>query len=108
MNQYDYTLNNDSPSLAKREMALLDEYTKLCRAIKEKAVQIAHDYPEIGRLSPYEHLWAITSSYEGTDAANKDCHLLIDHLREKLGMTKVELTDLWINLRSKAKVSRKE
>lgn len=84
-----------------------DDYAKLCQAIKEKAVQIAPDYPEVGKLSPYEHLYAITSSYEGTDLANKDCHLLIDHLRERLGMTKVELTDLWISLRSKAEVSRK-
>lgn len=67
--------------------------------IKQKAIKIAPDYPDIADVNWREQLYAIDSAYEGTCLANEDCHSLIDVLRIKLGMTREELVDFWIKLR---------
>lgn len=86
-----------------------EQINKLREAIKEKAVKIAPDYPNIATCEPWEHLWAIESSYEGTSLANDDCHEFIDMLRQRLGMTKEEAVDLWISHRNqKEEAQRKE
>ena len=64
-------------------------------AIKEKAIKIAADYPNITDCDWREQLWAISSSYEGTCMANDDCHKFIELLRQKLNMSKEELIELW-------------
>lgn len=86
---------------------LQEQITKLWAAIKEKAVKIAPDYPNVANCDPWEHLWAIDSSYEGTSLANDDCHELIDILRQKLGMTKEEVVDLWVKHRNEKEIARR-
>ena len=65
--------------------------------LREKSREIAPDYPSIQNdLEPWEHLWAITSSYEGTSQANEDCHQFIRYLGAKLGKnTPEEVYAMW-------------
>ncbi len=63
--------------------------------IIEMAKKYAPDYPEIEECSIYEQLYAIESSLEGTDAANKECHMVIKYLLAKLNMSKEELVEKW-------------
>lgn len=94
-------------------MQILDKAKRVCAATRrklnnprdffrflhDKAKEISPDYPGIeSSYDPYDQLWAITSSYEGTAAANDECHKLIDVMREKLGWTKEELVDKWKEL----------
>lgn len=56
--------------------------------LREKSRLIAPEYPNIqDDLEPWEHLWAITASYEGTSLANDDLHAYIKFLLGHLGWT---------------------
>lgn len=66
--------------------------------IKEIALKVAPDYPNIQEVDSFEQLWAIESAYEGCSLANDDCHKLIESLRLKLGWSKEELSDYWKGL----------
>lgn len=69
----------------------MSEVQEFLQQLREESRKIAPDYPNISQdLSPYEHLWAITSSYEGTKLANEDCHRYIRFLLEQLGWTPLE------------------
>lgn len=70
--------------------------------LKEKAVALAPDYPNVSNVNHWEHLWALTSSLEGTDGANQDCHKIIDKLRERLGMSKMDVVELWDELKKES------
>uniref|UniRef100_A0A6M3LQU1 Uncharacterized protein n=1 Tax=viral metagenome TaxID=1070528 RepID=A0A6M3LQU1_9ZZZZ len=69
--------------------------SKLLDRIHEVALKVAHDYPNIQKCDVLEQISAIESSYEGTNQANKDLHKLIKILREKLGMSVVDMIKLW-------------
>jgi len=71
------------------------KYNKLAERIREIALDIAPDYPRIGDVEPWEHLYAIESSYTGTDAANGDLYKLITMMQEKLGWTSLEVVEFW-------------
>lgn len=105
-------MNNELKAVVKvkeiKIKELQEQIDRLKEAIKEKAVKIAPDYPNVANCEPWEHLWAIDSSYEGTSLANDDCHELIDILRQKLGMTKEEVVDLWIEHRDKKEAARRK
>lgn len=66
----------------------------LLEAIKEKAVKIAPEYPNIANCFWREQLYAIESSYEGTCLANDDLHKLIKKLQLKLGMSNEDIITL--------------
>ena len=55
--------------------------------IHKMALTMSPDYPDIEQCKPFEQLYAIEGAYQGTEAANKDLHLLIGMLRDKLGWT---------------------
>jgi len=63
--------------------------------IKEIAMEIAPDYPDIEKVEPWEQLCAIKSSYDGTDMANKDLHQLIGLLRQELDWSPEQLLAFW-------------
>ena len=64
--------------------------------LREKSRAIAPDYPGINNdLEPWEHLWAITSSYEGCSMANDDMHKLVGMLCAKLNITPLEAWEEW-------------
>jgi hypothetical protein len=60
------------------------------------AKRLCPDYPWSDKDDAFDYLWALTSSIEGTNAANKDCHGFIEVLRKRLGMSKDELFELWV------------
>lgn len=76
-------------------MTKLEDTQLLEDRIDEVALELASDYPEIRYAKPLEQFWAIEQGYRGTLAANKDLHLLIDMLREKLGWTKLQVVEFW-------------
>lgn len=51
--------------------------------LKKRAKELEPDYPYT-QEDPFEWLWAITSSLEGTRLANDDCHKEILRLREEI------------------------
>jgi hypothetical protein len=64
--------------------------------VREKSREIAPDYPGIEKdLEIWEHFWAITSSYEGTEMANKDLHNFISFLLNQLGWTNLHAIQEW-------------
>ena len=66
----------------------------IIQLLREKSREIASDYPNIDKdLEPWEHLWAISSSYEGTKLANDDLHEFIKFLIGKLDITLIEALD---------------
>jgi hypothetical protein len=73
----------------------LDALESVLKSLKEKATDIAPDYPNIAECEPYEQLYAIQASCEGTSTANDARHKVIDVLRQRLGMSKDELLALW-------------
>ena len=91
--------NEIYPNCNLQYLLLEDKYKSLVRSIKEKAIKIAYDYPNIENCEPWEQLYAISSTYEGTNLANDECHKLIDFLRQKLNISKEELCDIWTNIR---------
>ena len=83
--------------LPKADAALvqLNALESILKSIKEKAITIAPDYPNIAESEPWEQLWAIQTSCEGTSAANDDCHKVIAALQRRLGMSREDLLTLW-------------
>lgn len=67
--------------------------------IKEVALVVSPEYPGIETAEPFEQLWAIEQGYLGTNSANKDCHKLIDHMRQQLGWTKEQTVDEWLKIK---------
>lgn len=49
--------------------------------LNERARELAPDYPFSDKSDAFDLLWAITSSLEGTNLANDDCHAEITRLR---------------------------
>ena len=62
--------------------------------LEQRAKELAPDYPYL-QNDEYEYLWALTSSLEGTRAANKDLHKAIKFLLERSNMTPLEFVTLW-------------
>lgn len=52
-------------------------------------------YPGISTADACEQLYAIECTMEGVSAANDDLHTLIAMLRERCGMTAVEVVEMW-------------
>lgn len=63
-------------------------------AINRIALEHCESYPNVKDCDAYEQLWAITSTLEGTDLANKDLHFHLTRLREHMGLTALELVEL--------------
>jgi len=78
--------------------------------LKEAAIEIAPDYPNIETADQIEQLWAIKSTFEGVKAANDDLHKLIDVLRGRLNLSEEDVCEVWdemkrIELRGEEKMS---
>lgn len=76
----------------------ISEVAQVYSRINEMAIKIAPDYPNIASCSQWEQLYAIETSYEGSQLAIADLHASIAKLGEKFGMTKEELTDFLVNV----------
>ena len=63
--------------------------------INELAKEIASEYPNIESVDTWEKLYAIESSYKGTEASLQDWMKIAYILRDKLGMSQDELVALW-------------
>lgn len=68
--------------------------------IRNLAIDIAPDYPEIKEVDFMEHVYAIRTTYEGTSLALADAHKVIDHLRIELDMSEQDVYDLWLSIMS--------
>lgn len=64
--------------------------------LREIAIASSPDYPAIQTCDEYAQLWAIESTIQGTEAANKECHAWIDLMREKLGWSEEQMVDEWV------------
>lgn len=62
--------------------------------IKEIAIKISPDYPDIANCDDFECLWAIEGSYEGCSKANDDMHVLTKVMAARCGMTILEMVEL--------------
>lgn len=69
--------------------------------IKEIAIKYCGDYPDLEKVQPFEHLWAIECTLNGIGLANEDCHRFIKHLGSKLGLNTEELYDEWVKFKQK-------
>jgi len=76
----------------------LSEVAQVYSRINEMAIKIAPDYPNITSCSQWEQLYAIETSYEGSQLAIGDLHASIEKLGEKCGMTKEELADFLMQI----------
>lgn len=55
--------------------------------IKEIAVKLCGDYPNIQGCGSFERLWALESSLEGTNQAIEHWVLLVEKLKSKFGIS---------------------
>lgn len=62
-----------------------ERFSPFFKKLREDAVEIATDYPKVAECDPWEQLYAIKSSYQGTKAANDDLHRVIRLLLKELG-----------------------
>ena len=87
-----FPTSKDAEEEAKRRnntyTSSLEEY------VHDIAVEHCEGYPDIENCDTREQLWAITSTLEGTDLANKDLHFHLTRLREHMGLTALELVEL--------------
>jgi hypothetical protein len=51
--------------------------------LKNRAHELASDYPWKGTEDAWEFLYAITATLEGTNAANEDLHHLLEQFRQE-------------------------
>jgi hypothetical protein len=73
-----------------------DELKQLTEIIRQKSREFAPEYPGIKDDMPvFEHLWAITSSLEGTNKANDDWHDFFDFVVNYTGLNKIDLIKLY-------------
>jgi hypothetical protein len=74
------------PCVSPEAKALHDriaEFERVTRHLQHKARELCPDYPNIATCEdPFEHLWALTSAYEGTCLACEDLHKRIHELEE--------------------------
>lgn len=61
--------------------------------LSKMAQEIASDYPCIESCEPWEQLYAIQSTYEGTVKANEDLHRIIYELCQRFGISPKELIE---------------
>ena len=66
---------------------LQEDLNSLRGRVEEIAIKHCESYPDIGKTSTLERLYAIECSLEGIQKANDDLHEVIKRLREKCGMT---------------------
>lgn len=59
------------------------DFGRIVEQLRLKARELCPDYP-YKHNTPFEDLWAITSSLEGTRLANGDCHKKIEELEGEL------------------------
>jgi hypothetical protein len=79
--------------------AAVERIKELEEQIRELAVQVAADYPDIENVPTWECFWAIRSSYEGICLANADMHKLCGHLQKQLGIDVHEVIRQWDEIR---------
>ncbi len=70
--------------------------------LRQRSKELCPDYPWSEEPDPFECLYAITSSIEGTNMANEDCHKLIKILGGKLGLSAEQVYDLWKEMENHA------
>ncbi len=76
----------------------LSEVAQIYSRINAIAIKIAPDYPNIAGCSTWEQLYAIETSYEGSQLAIGDLHASIKKLGEKFGMSKEQLVDFLLEV----------
>ena len=62
--------------------------------IREIAMKIAPDFPDIEKCDVFQQLWAIEQSYEGSELALRDWEDLTKELAKRLGLTHQELAKI--------------
>lgn len=76
---------------AERHERLFRSYEELANRIKEIALDVAPDYPNVADVAAREHLWAIHEGYKGTKAACGDLHEQIAALQQQLADSQTRL-----------------
>lgn len=79
----------------------MTETTRLLARLREVTDDLCKDYPGIAKADPWERLYALEQGYRGIDAANADLHALIEVLRNRLGLSPVEVADLGMEIMRK-------
>lgn len=72
----------------------LSRVVDLLSLLHERSKELVPDYPNATHDS-FSYLHALTSSLEGTNKANKDCHKFIEALCQKFNMSKDECYNFW-------------
>lgn len=90
-----YSFNNPS-SNEKQNINYTEDELKL--KIQTMAEKISPDYPNISKCNSWEQLYAIESTYDGTEEANKSCHDFITYLLKKLKISDDEGYKHWEKL----------
>ena len=73
----------------------IDSIHEFLHYVTETAAAVAPEYPGIRTVSAMEQLAAIRSSYEGLRAANSDCRIIINYLRQRCGLDPDGLVEIW-------------
>jgi hypothetical protein len=63
--------------------------------IREIAIKLQPDYPNINNANPMEQLYAIESGYEGIEKACHDWAKFGKYLWDGIGMTNDQVSSLW-------------
>jgi hypothetical protein len=50
------------------------EHESLVQRLKEDAIRLCPDYPDVATVGPFEHVWALSTALEGTRLACDDWH----------------------------------
>lgn len=68
-----------------------DDIINLKNRVKEIAVKIAPDYPNVEMTTTWDQLYAIETAYEGISLANDDMHYILKTLMERYNIEEEEV-----------------
>jgi hypothetical protein len=76
----------------------MTETTRLLARLREVTDDLCKDYPGIATADSWERLYALEQGYRGTNDANADLHALIEVLRNRLGLSQIDVADLGMKI----------
>ena len=83
-----------------------EKHQRFLTHLRERSREIAPDYPDIDRdLEPWEHLWAISASAEGSRMACDDWYKLMKLVIDRFGLDFDKVYALWDEARGDTKAS---
>ena len=68
------------------------------KQLKELAIKVASDFPDIETCNWPMHIWAIEQAHLGTKDANEELHAVVNILRERLGLSPDDITEVWMKM----------